>query len=48
MHASHASAPPIAAEQLLRFALYEYEHGNAPLVRHLIDTLVSGPDQTSR
>jgi hypothetical protein len=32
----------------LRFALYEYGHGNGPLVRQLVGALVSGPGQTSR
>ena len=38
----------IGAVVSLRFGLYEYGHGNAPLVRHMIGTLVSGLDQTSR
>ncbi len=38
----------IGAVVSLRFALYEYGHGNAPLVRHLFGALVPGPDQTSR
>jgi membrane-anchored glycerophosphoryl diester phosphodiesterase (GDPDase) len=38
----------IAAVVSLRFALYEYGHGNTALVRQVAGTLLSGFDQTSR
>ena len=38
----------IGAVISLRFALYEYGHGDATLVRHLLGAPLPGPDQTSR
>ena len=38
----------IGAVISLRFALYEYGHGGATLVRHLLGAPVPGPDQTNR
>jgi hypothetical protein len=32
----------------LRFGIYEYGHGDAQFMRHLLGTLVAGSDQTSR
>ena len=38
----------VGAVVSLRFALYEYGHGNGPLVRQLVGALASSPGQTSR
>jgi hypothetical protein len=41
-------APVIGAVISLRFALYEYGHGDSGLVRRLLDAPVADPVQTSR